>query len=379
MAMRIVVLGAGLQSRAICKALLKQDDVDSILLADVSLPFAAEQAITLEDPRVKADYCDASDYWSIRGALTDADAAISAVPYQYNATIARAAIESGCSFCDLGGNNDIVEAELAMHDVAQSAGVSVVPDCGLAPGLVSILAAHAVKHMDDIESISIRCGGIPQRRDGALDYALYFNVKGLINEYYEDALILSDGEVMTVPSLEDFEDISFGDRWGKLEAFNTSGGASTLPYSYQDKLKYLDYKTIRYSGHGRIFRALRRIGFMSTVPRSMRTGHGSPREMLETCLTDNLRENVPDVVLLRLIAQGVTETRTYQAVELPADNLTAMARMTGYPAAVTLLMLARGQVTPGAMTQENCVDPDVFLAELEKLGVTIGTAKSLPD
>ena len=369
--MQITVIGAGIQARAICHALLAQADVETVVLADVSEQSVAALASVLNDPRVVGRVCDASDYKDVKALLEGSCAAISAAPYHLNEKIARAAIAAVCSFCDLGGNNDVVAQELAMDKDAKLSGIAIVPDCGLAPGLGSILTAHAVKHMKSVDSVSIRCGGIPQKKDGFLNYALFFSEQGVVNEYVEDAMILVDGKIWQVPSLEAFEEVEFHPPWVGLEAFTTSGGASTLPITYEGKIRSLDYKTIRWTGHGQIFRGMKRLGLLSGDPIKLRGGDVIPREVVESRMAATLDRNTPDVILLRVTARGGNQTRTYEAVEFPADGMSAMARMTGFPAALVLLMLARGQIDPGARPQELCVDPDVFLDGLDKLGIDI--------
>lgn len=369
--MRVVVIGAGLQARAICHALLSQDDVDRVVLADVSKRRALSLASTLNDPRVDAHGCDASNQREVEELLGGARAAISAVPYRLNLTLARAAIAAGCSFCDLGGNNETVSAELALHAEAQRAGVTIIPDCGLAPGLGSIVTAHAMQHMGMVDSLSIRCGGIPQERDGFLNYALFFSEEGLINEYVEDAMVLVDGEIQKVPSLDAFEEVDFGPPYTGLEAFTTSGGASTLPETYRWVIDSLDYKTIRWRGHGEVFRAMKRLGLLSSDYINLRGRRLSPRAVVENRLAATLDRDVPDVVLFRVTARNSKETRIYEAVELPADGMSAMARMTGFPAALVLLTIARRQVSPGAWPQETCLDPDPILRDLRGLGVDL--------
>ena len=226
--MRVVLLGAGLQAQAACFDLVRQEDLTEIVVADTDLARAEALAARWKDPRVKPVEFDAADPASARAVLEGAQAALSAIPYRFNVGLAQAAVQAGCSFCDLGGNNDAVQAELALHEQARAAGVTVVPDCGLAPGMVAVVAADAVADFDQVESLEIRVGGLPQKRGGLLDYSLVFNIQGLINEYIEDAVVLEDGQPRVVPSLDDFEALEFPEPFGQLEAFTTSGGTSTL-------------------------------------------------------------------------------------------------------------------------------------------------------
>ncbi len=374
--MRVVLLGAGLQAQAACFDLTTRKDVTEITVADSDQKRAEALARRWGDPRVRPAALEASDGNAAEKVMRGAAAALSAVPYRFNEGLARAAIRAGCSFCDLGGNNAVVDAELALDAEARAAGVTVVPDCGLAPGMVAVLTAHAVNSFDETESVEIRVGGIPQRRGGILDYSLLFNIQGLINEYVEDAVVLENGEIRMVPSLHDLESLEFPAPFGTLEAFTTSGGTSTLPLTYAGRVGRLNYKTIRYPGHGRVFRAMMDLGLLSSEPVEAGGVRVAPREVFAAAAGPVLDRGEPDVTLMRITAVGTRKgkrvKRTYEMIERPdpEHGLTAMMRTTAFPATVVLLMLARGEVTEkGALPQERCIDPVKFIRELQARGI----------
>ena len=187
------------------------------------------------------------------------DSVISCVNYWYNVELSKAAIETGANFCDLGGNNYVVDDQLALDEQARAAGINIIPDCGLAPGMVSVLAMHGASRFDEVDEIHIRVGGLPQDPRPPLDYQLVFSVEGLINEYIEVARVIRDGEIKTVDSMTELESLSF-DGFPPLEAFQTSGGTSTLPDTFLGRIRELDYKTIRYAGHCDKFKAMIDLG-----------------------------------------------------------------------------------------------------------------------
>lgn len=376
--MRVVLLGAGLQAQAACFDLIQQQDLTEIVVADADAGRARALAQRWRDPRVKATTLDAADEAAATELLRGARAALSAVPYRFNAGLARAAVRAGCSFCDLGGNNDVVAQELGLDDAARAAGVTIVPDCGLAPGMVSVIAAHAVAALDQVDSLELRVGGLPRQRGGLLDYSLVFSIEGLINEYVEDAVVLEGGEPRRVPSLEDIETLVFPPPFGELEAFNTSGGISTLPETFRGKVRRMNYKTIRYPGHGRVFNALHRLGLLSSTPVEVEGASVRPRALFAAVAGPVLDRGEPDVVLVRVTALGTrggkAVRRVYEMIEHPdpEHGLTAMMRTTAFPATIVLLMLARGQIAQtGALPQERCVDPDRFLDELARRGLVV--------
>jgi len=376
--MRVVLLGAGLQAQAACHDLVRQPDLTEITVADADPERAEALARRWGDVRVRPVGLDAADPEAAFRVMEGARAALSAVPYRFNAGLARAAVRAGCSFCDLGGNNAVVAEELALDAAAREAGVTVVPDCGLAPGMVSVLAAHAVASFDETEAVEIRVGGIPQRRGGVLDYSLVFNIQGLINEYVEDAAVLEDGEIRSVPCPGSFEELEFPEPFGRMEAFATSGGTSTLPETYRGRVKRLNYKTIRYPGHGRVILAMKELGLLSWDPVEVDGVKVAPRAVFAAAAGPVLDRGEPDVILMRVAASGVRggrpARRVYEMIEYPdtESGLTAMMRTTAYPATTVLVMLARGEVAAkGALPQERCIDPDRFLEGLGERGLTV--------
>jgi lysine 6-dehydrogenase len=234
-----------------------------------------------------------------------------------------------------------------------------------------VLTAHAVQSFERVDAVDLRVGGLPQRRGGLLDYSLVFSMEGLINEYVEDALVLEDGQPKKVRSLEDVEALDFPEPFGRLEAFNTSGGTSTLPDTYRGKIPSLTYKTIRYPGHAHVFHTLKRLGLLSSKPVDVAGASVVPRALFAKVATPALDRGEPDVVLCRVTARGKrdgrTVTRVYEMIEYPdpEHQLTAMMRTTAFPATIVMLMLARGEIAAkGAHPQERCVDPRRFMEQL---------------
>jgi lysine 6-dehydrogenase len=244
--------------------------------------------------------------------------------------------------------------------------------------MVSVLAADAVSAMDVAESVEIRVGGIPQRRGGPMDYSLVFNIEGLINEYIEAGVVLEDGEPRVVECPGDFEELEFPAPFGTLEAFNTSGGVSTLPETYRGRVRRLNYKTIRYPGHGRSILAMKQLGLFSSTPVVVEGAAVKPRALFAAAAGPVLDRGEPDAILLRVTARGVKAgrefTRVYTMIEYPdtEHGLSAMMRTTAYPATAVLMMLARGEVAEkGAMPQERCIEPGAFLEALGRSGLKL--------
>lgn len=381
--MKVLVIGAGMMARAVCHDLVHQDDVEVVRVCDLDRQRLKELSARVSSRKLRTFVADARGRAAIPRLMTPSDVAISCVPYFCNLQLTRIAIKTGTHFCDLGGSNAVVDRQIALDARARNAGVTVIPDCGLAPGMVSVLAADGYGRLDTTDSIHIRVGGLPRRPKPPLNYGLVFSANGLINEYVERCMALRNGRVSFTEPLADLETIRFPKPFGRLEAFNTSGGSSRLPITYAGKVKTLDYKTIRYPGHCAQFRLLKDLGLTDLGPIVVDHRKVVPRHMLIERLEAVLSWERDDVVLLRVDAKGTSRGRDklirYQLVDY-ADRkagLTAMMRTTGFPAAIVALMLGRGQVTEkGVATCEVAVPPSLFIMELRGRGVKVRVTSS---
>ncbi len=379
---QILVLGAGRQGTAAAFDLLRQPGIDRVVLADSVLERASAAAARL-GPRASATKLDVTDARAAVQAMRGSVAVLSAVPYRYNVALAKAAIEAKASFGDLGGNNDVVRATLALDAEAKRAGVLLVPDLGLTPGMTNVLVAHGMQGLDGADEVRVRVGGLPQKPEAPFHYALFFSVSGLVNEYVERALVLRDGKVRTVDAMTDVEDLEFPAPWGKLEAFNTSGGLSTLPETFAGRVREMDCKTIRYRGYCSQFRSYLDLGLGKSEAIDVDGMRVSPRAVFEKLLERALPHDVPDVVLVRVSVVGRqggrTVRRTYEMIDLldPATGFTGMMRTTAFPAAIVIHGIASGAITArGAVPAEQCVPPDWFLAELPKRGISVAVREA---
>jgi len=371
--MRMLVLGAGRMGLGAVHDLVSQPDVDGVTVADFELSKA--EAIASRYPRkVRAAQIDCNDHAAVVALMTGHVSAISCVNYWLNEKLARAAIEARTHFCDLGGNNDVVDAELALDAEARKAGINIIPDCGLAPGMVAVLVAHAAQQFETIDEIHIRVGGLPQTPKPPLDYQLVFSVEGLINEYIEPARIIRDGKIATVDSMTELESLTFPEPFGKMEAFQTSGGTSTLVETFLGKVRDLDYKTIRYPGHCAKFKAMIDLGLCSSDPIDVDGTPVKPRRLLGELLVRNLPHDEPDAVLVRVELSGGGKRLRYDIIDRsdPETGLSAMMRTTAFPASIVALMMARNQTTSkGALPQERCIPPDAFMGELAARNIVV--------
>jgi len=375
--MKIAVLGSGLMGRAALYDLSRADGVEAVGVYDIDGRLAFEMGEKYGNGKAVSGELNVGDEDKVYEILKGYDAVVSCVTYKYNPSLTRAAIRAGCHFMDLGGNNSAVQSQLEMDEEASAADVIAIPDCGLAPGMVSIFAADGISHFDRIDSLKIRVGGLPQAPRPPLNYMMVFSAEGLINEYWEPCVVLEGGKKKTVNPMTAVEELEF-DGIGEFEAFYTSGGTSTLPDTYEGKVDFLDYKTIRYPGHCRLFKPMLEIGLASHQPVEVGGVKVTPRDVLKTVLDKNLSYDDLDMVLMRVTLEGAKDGKDKKVIYEIVDRqdtrtgLTAMMRTTAFPIAIIAWMAASGQITErGVKPQELAVNPSLFIPQLKKRGINL--------
>lgn len=386
MTYRYVVLGAGRQGVALAYDLARNCEAAAVTLADREVELARSGVARVRDLLGRsacsfaARVCDVRRPVEVAAVLAGADVVISAAPYRFNVDLTDAAIAAGASFSDLGGNTDVVRAQLDRHDRALAAGVSVAPDCGLAPGLGNILAACGIAQLDQPTAAHVRCGGLPEKPVGPLGYKLVFNFQGLINEYSGFGEFLRDGQRVRVPSLTEVEAIEFPPPIGTCEAAVTSGGTSTCADTFFGKLRDYDYKTVRYPGHFTVIRALFELGCFDEQVALAGGEVVAPKPLLRKLMEDRLAfPDVPDVIVLRATVSGThagrPRTLQFDLFDRQDDvtGFTAMERTTAFPAALVAHLQARRLVAPGARPLETALPLQQYVDELPRHDIRVTT------
>ena len=383
----MLVLGAGLQGSACAFDLLRSAGVDEVVIADIHVgtlpPFLEKMR---SDPRLKPVTIDARDSSAVLALMRNADACMNALPYYFNFDMARLAAEAGCNYADLGGNTEIVFKQLELDAQAQSKGVSIIPDCGLAPGMVNILAAAGIEELDQPESLRIRVGGLPQDPQPPLNYQIVYSIEGVIDYYTTRSWVLSNGEPREVDALSEVEPVQFPEPIGELEAFHTAGGLSTMAWTYRGRLRDMEYKTLRYPGHADIMRSIRELGLLSLDPIMVGDNEVVPRQVFISAVEPILKKpESPDLVALRVEVDGLKDgaptTVVYELVDrMDRENgVSAMERTTGYSLSITGQMQVDGRITrKGAFTPDQGVPADHYVQELARRGVRIENRTERP-
>ena len=376
--MRFLVLGAGKQGSACALELARRGDAEEVVVADMDVGALPSFLDPYVGSVIRPLRLDASDEDAVRAAMSKVDAVACALPYYFNVDMTRLAIAAGAHFCDLGGNTELVERQKELDAEAVAASVSVVPDCGLAPGMVNVLAQGGIDALDDVEAVRIYVGGLPRHPQPPLNYQIAYSMEGVLDYYTTPVLVLEDGEVREKEALTEVEPVDFPAPVGRLEAFLTAGGISRMPYRYRGEIPSMTYKTLRYPGHAALMKAMRDLGLMDLEPVEVDGVRVVPRDVFIAVLTPKLRNpDGDDVVVMRVVVRGTRNgaprTVTYEMIdEHDAETgVTAMMRTTGYSLAVTARLQASGAIRPGVHTPSECVPVDDYVSALEACGIKI--------
>lgn len=376
------VLGAGKQGTAAAYDFLRFANPKAVWMADASEEAAKHAAGRLRQlvpekaDRIHAAQVDATDHMALVDFLRPVGTLLSAVPWHMHPRVAKAAIEAGTNMCDLGGNTGVGLKVLALDEEARKAGVTLVPDCGLAPGLVNTLAVYGMEGMDSVREVQLRCGGLPQKPRPPLDYKLVFAISGLTVEYFGKAHVVRDGKVVEVDTFTELEELDFPQPVGHCEAFVTSGGASTAPLTFEGRVEKYEYKTVRYPGHYAKLKTIKELGLLELEPVTVGGVKVVPRDLFHTVAAPKI--DFPedrDLVVVRATITGMKDgKRTIRRFDIldyhdEATGFSAMERTTGFSAAIVCEMVAEGRVEKGAHALEQAIPGGGFVERFVKRGI----------
>jgi saccharopine dehydrogenase-like NADP-dependent oxidoreductase len=351
---RVLILGAG-KIGALISGLLAESGSYTVFLGDVNGAAAKAVVRAHGSANLTGVALDASDMAALRRHLAaePVAAVISSLPYYCNVEVAEAARAAGAHYFDL---TEDVEVTRAVIRIAHGASRAFVPQCGLAPGFISIAANELMSHFDKLRAVKLRVGALPQHPNNVLKYSLTWSTEGLINEYGNPCQAIADGRTLEISPLEGLEEIEID---GTLyEAFNTSGGLGSLAESHGARCESMNYKTIRYPGHCAQMRLL-----MNDLKLNQ------DRKTLKHVLENAVPQTLQDVVIVYAAVTGTQdgELREENYVnkvypQVIAGRLWSAIQVTTAAgiAAVVDLVLQHPEKYQGFVAQEKFSLPDIL-------------------
>jgi len=289
---KISIIGAG-KIGSLAALLLARSKQYQIQLVDQCFLMSDQKRLFQLYPDMVKQTVDVTNRQKLNAAVANfkSDAVISCLPYFLNKNAAQTAHDLSCAYFDL---TEDVAATNFVRDLAKNSKMPFVPQCGLAPGMIGLIANDLIQQFDSIETVEMRVGALPQFSNNGLKYALTWSTDGLINEYDNPCTILRDGKIQIMPPLESLESIEvLGEQY---EAFSTSGGLGSLVELYGKRVNKMNYKTIRYPGHCEKIRFLMRDLNLS-----------SDRDMLKTILEKAIPRTWQDLVLMLVNVVGIKD------------------------------------------------------------------------
>ncbi|KAA0958927.1 saccharopine dehydrogenase family protein [Planococcus kocurii] len=377
--MKIVVLGAGLMGKQAARDLVADEAVERVFLADRNTAQAEAFKVQLGNNKLEVFELDASDDEALSAAISKGDIVINALFYTFNEKVAATALKCGVHSVDLGGHiGGATDAVLEMHDEAQRKGVTLIPDLGVAPGMINILAGYGASKLDQVSDIRLFVGGIPVHPEPPLEYNHVFSLEGVFDHYTDKSHVIREGKLLEVESLSEIEHVKFED-FGELEAFHTSGGTSTLTDTFSD-INSLEYKTLRYKGHAEKVKLLVDLGLTNRTKTVTVDGSEIKLRSVLKAVLEPITElgDKQDAVVLRVMVSGIKagEEIRYEynmvTIKDPETGVTAMARATAFTISVVAQMIGKGIIDKrGAYPPEMIVPGEEYIAEMAKRGVAI--------
>ncbi len=375
--METLVLGYGHIGSVLATDLAESMPSTEVVIAGRRLNKAEEAASGIHKENVTAIRLDAHNHPELVDTMRKFDLVIGTLPGHVGYESIKAAIEAKVDMVDV---SYMPENPLTLNREAVKAGVTIVPDCGVAPGLSNLLVGHVISKLDQVEDIYIMVGGLPEKPVPPLDYIITWSTADLIDEYTRKAKIVKSGKVVEVEALTGLEEVEFPDV-GRLEGFYTDG-LRTLLHTIKG-VKNMWEKTLRYPRHVEKIKLLKRLGFFDEHPINVENARLPPRKVTIKLLEKKLRKpEIRDILVMKVKVSGIGEGSKRCYVYHLLDRydqkrgVTAMARTTAYPASIVAQLMVRKAVEEeGVVPLENLGMKDKFfnkiLTELEKRQVKI--------
>lgn len=370
------ILGSGMQGTAAAYDLAKFANPARIYVGDLDFKQAHKCADRVNalvgDLVCEPVEVNALDPENLAKFLNNIDIVLSCVPYWMHPHIAAVAIDTMTDMVDLGGNTDVTMKTLDMNEKAVAADVSIVPDTGLAPGLVNNLGCYIIESMDACDTVKLYCGVLPQNPKPPFNYKLTFNCEGLVTEYDYEAVALRDGQIIKIPTLTETEELWI-DQLGTMEAFVTSGGTSTAPYTFQNRVRSYEYKTIRWPGHAALMKIFKDFGFWNESEVNVKGKTVVPKDVFNAVFEPELAKFEDlDQCAVRGVGSG---TRGGNPVHIQIDifdrqdletGFTSMERLTGFSMSIVAQEAVNGRIAKGCVRYENAMTGKAFMKELRR-------------
>jgi len=380
--MKVLIIGCGNIGSVSAQDLVKSVPSTEIVVADKNEKRAKDVAEKIEKDNVSWTGLDTSNHGELVNTLKGFDLAMGFLPGKLGYGLCKACIDAGKDLVDV---SYMAENPMTLNASAAKAGVTIVPDCGLAPGISNVLVGHAVGKLDEVKAVHVMVGGLPEKPVPPLGYTITWSPESLIDEYTRKVVIVKKGRKVEIEALSGVEAITFP-KVGELEAFYTDG-LRTLLYTMEN-VEEMWEKTLRYLGHAEKIKAFQTLGFFDEKKINVEGVNVSPRKLTVKLIGEKLwKPEVKDIVVLKVEVVGVENGKKTSYSYHLLDNydkkqgITAMARTTAYPASIVAqLMLKKAVKEKGVVPPEKIgMDKKLFSQfsdGLKKRGIKVSETRA---
>ncbi|MBD7908456.1 saccharopine dehydrogenase family protein [Sporosarcina gallistercoris] len=376
--MKVVVLGTGMIGTTIVSEIAKFEGIESVTAVDIRQESIDKCLGIAGNPKVIGKTVSLSTEDDFIKVLEGADVAVGCLPHSLSLTAVKAAIAAKCHLVDLVGS--MFTEKMELHSQAQEAGVTIIPGCGVAPGITNFLAAQGIEMLDEADEAVLICGGIPRWPVPPLWYQVVFRLESVLGLYTKPAIAIKDGEIVEFPPLSELESLTFPDPVGECEAVITD--AHSTAYTLKGKVGNLTEKTVRYPGHWKKMKVLGELGFLDHKPIEVDGVVTTPVKISEKILAPKMvGVSNEDVTVVRVevngTKNGTLKNYTWEMVDVydHERNITSMAKTTALPATLAAKWIAEQKILEtGVVPIETIIVNerfDPFVEELKELGIHI--------
>ncbi len=377
---KFLVLGAGKMGVVLAKDLILSHDQSIVTLVDVDFERLKQARDFIPSDRLIPLQRNIEDKSQRQEVFKGQDVVLAALLHEHSLLVLEEAVQQGVNLIDLVGDKP---RERLVHDEkAREKGLTIIPGCGVAPGIDNICVGRGVHHLDETEEAMIYVGGNPLHARPPLKYSILYSADSLLDFYERKTIIMERGRIKEVEALSGIESIEFPHPFTRMECFYTDG-LSSLIHTMQGKISgRLAEKTVRYPGHARAVKALKAWGLFSRQPLPVEGKEVIPREFLKTLLDEQWKLGKEgDVTLMRVVVSGKKSgqpaTHIFEMVDYfdPEKKYSSMAKTTCFPASIAAQMIVEGKIAKrGVLFPENVFQDDLFepfLEALKERGVVI--------
>lgn len=387
--MKILLLGVGMQGKAALQHMATSPEVTQVIAADANVESLRNYAKQLNSPKIKPIKLDVRDEAALSAQMKDVNAVVVLLPQGFRVQILKLAIKNGIHFVE---TSYALPEYAKLGKLAAQKGITILPECGLDPGIDLVLAGQAIRDLDAVHELHAYGTGVPEpaAANNPINYKLSWTFAGVLSAYQRPAKMLKDGKIIHLTPSEMFSPENMHnvnlDTVGEMEAYYNGDAVKYLDiFGIKDTTVSTGRYSLRYPGHAAFWKKMVDLGFLNEAPIQVGEQQVSPRQFIHDLIEPQIHytDDERDVAGIRIHVKGIKDGKCKRIIYQMIDRrdlktgLLAMQRTVGYTASIGVQMVLRGDITKrGLLSPTRDIPVDKFVVELEKRGITITRTES---